>query len=691
MASPQCGFSFGATEEGEPRVSVLERLHLATRGAGDLPALARALGECRRSRRYITEGSRVFARRAFDAGSAPTNAVSGETSNSEDTVTSNPTPEDTSASRGPTHTPCPARSDSVNALCRDYRSADGAQADAAACSGAEGPSSSGSHSSRRGSPRRLYRYSETDSSYSQPDVPESSPASLFRVCSAAFDLTRSLSRGRHASPDDGIEYVVVKCEPPGGYVGENTLFYADERLPTLRRIDFLWDVESDSHLRRCVDHLLGPSDPGNLTKALLMRQDRLFGPYHVSADAADPVPTSSRLRKTIFLNRPHRPQPGNLTGSSLAPLEPDAAIEALIESMFRSVLADTLSSDFRVFYPGQTATVRDLRMFVSSTSPCRRPGIIAPSTDVYVGVDTVGECTSVSVAPLRDTLPTTYEYNLLRDCVEPYFRGHRARTFRVDDTFRFGGVQFRVVGFGHREEPPQLFDFDLLNPFPRHGTCGRVGARSTINVNEAVDPRLTDLLSAEQRRHLRRCAPNQRELLLFKLASQLDADSIARLHGTDDGGRRGAPFDRIDTVISSRRLSCCSAGANTVQEYSIRDTSDATTSPISGSSEDVCTVCCELVVPSGPAETFRYPCGHVFHASCAREWMNMCGMSCPNCRYSQLGRYSSDDLGSSGQFHTLSDCDETDLSDYRGSAVAEDSVSSSGVSELLHWFNSQEA
>lgn len=53
---------------------------------------------------------------------------------------------------------------------------------------------------------------------------------------------------------------MVKCKPSGGYIDESTVVYADDRLPVLRRVELLWDVESDSHAARCVQQYLDDSE-----------------------------------------------------------------------------------------------------------------------------------------------------------------------------------------------------------------------------------------------------------------------------------------------------------------------------------------------------------------------------------------------------------------------------------------------
>ncbi|GBE61315.1 RING zinc finger containing protein [Babesia ovata] len=688
MTSPHCGFLFGAADNGRGKCVVLERLHLATRGVGDWESLARTLGEYRCSRRFLTEGSTILVRRTKRGSPGLARAFSGVTStHGNDVVVSDVPRSGLLSHKGDSEAPFSPNDGSFDADNVAYRRFSGSEGERAADSTnhqSPGVTSSVSDSSKE-------RGSDAESEHAQRPGSTGASTSFFSVCSAAFELTRSFScREPPISTDDSVEYVVVKCEPSGGYIGKDTVLYTDERLPVLSRVDLLWDVENESHVQRCVGHLLGPNNSSKLTKAILLQQERLFGPYRVESIGTGSI--ASCVRKTIFLNSSDERMADGNTQSHGSTLETFNATETLFQKMFRYILMSALSSDFLVFYPGRTLTVRDLRMFVSRTAPCTRPGIIGPSTKIYVGVDTVGECASVSVAPLRDTLPTTYEYNLLKDCVEPYFRGHRSRTFQVDDVFRFGGVQFRVVGFEHqREEPTHFLNFDLMSPFARRGSCGRVGARSEIRVSDPVDPRLTDLLSAEQLRHLRRCAPNQRELLMFKLASQLDMDSIGRLYGHNDNAQRGVSFERIETSYSGYHRSFSSTLTDTVHQYNIGDTPVATITPSSGWSDQMCTVCCEAIDEAAPSGIFTYACGHVFHEKCAREWINMCGTSCPNCRHCSMEVSAPCDTGDAYAFHTLSDCDDTDMSDNCAESVNHESGSSSGTSELLHWFNSQEA
>ncbi|GFE55780.1 ring zinc finger domain containing protein, putative [Babesia ovis] len=674
MDSNDSKFLFGAAEEGTSGGAVLEKVHLATRGVGDWQSLARALNECRRNCRYLTEGSIVRARADKTRNGSSECLLSDQLSD-----------------HG--HHP--------GGLCApsgDHSGiSDGINAPKA---GDNSPCNLATNSTSANKGRRLPRLTKhpshqnvistnLDKDKPSHSVPSEQISSFISACSAAFDFTRSMSQGdSHDQGDDSTTYIIVKCEPQGGYIGESTLFYTDERLPELRRLDLLWDLESESHVNRCVEHLLGPTDATILSRSTLLQQEHMFGPYHVDPDASKSAPPSSRVRKTIFLNR----QDTQTSTSDHKDL--NTAMSALFQEMFKSVASEALSSDTRVYYSGQYLTIRDLKMFVSRTRPRSRPGIITPATDIYLGIDTVGECTSVSVAPLCDTLPKAYEYNLLRDCVEPYFRGQRSRTFHVDDVFRFGGVQFRIVGFEHRDDLSQLFDFDLLQPFPLRGNQGRVGSRSAIYLRDPVPPQLTDLLSGDQLRCLRRCAPSQKELLLFKLMSQLDSESIERLynHGQDfsvaDGRTTGGLYIPVSTPFQGDTTTTTEATcleplpttycpsivpADSIQRYNITDSPSSLV-------PDICTVCYDPI----DGDIFTYTCGHAFHRSCANGWMHMCGNSCPNCRRQFTLPV---DNGGSGQF-TISD--EEVLSDPGGPECLSDSASSSGASDLLHWFNSQE-
>ncbi|ORM40564.1 uncharacterized protein BXIN_2121 [Babesia sp. Xinjiang] len=679
MDSLHSGFLFGATVEATSDDTLLKRIHLATRGAGDWPSLAKALNKCRRNRRYLTEGYTVCVKPDYEKKTDHGEAVSV------------PVPTiDNSASIFLNNTDSSSGSFGHNEATRSgNRDPSGLKNEIKSQDKGKRPPNLESYTSQQGTPRTVHRHSGENQAQSlEPEPPEPS-STFFSVCSAAFNFTRSLSRMEtHERNGCGTEYIIVKCEPQGGYISENTLFYVDERLPELQRVDLLWDVETESHVKRCIDHLLGHAASDTLTKSILLRQERMSGPYYIDNNSDSP-PSSGRVRKTIFINHQDQSHATAYSHSKVNNMDTKAAVEALFKAMFNNVLAETLSSDFRVYYSGQNLTIRDLKMFVTATRPASRPGIITPSTEIYVGVDTVGECLSVTVAPLRDTLPTTYEYNLIKDCVEPYFRGRRSRTYHVNDVFRFGGVQFRIVAFEHRDDTPQLFDFDLLNPFWTRGSCGRVGPTSVIYVKDPVELRLTDLLSPDQLRCLRRCAPSQRELLLFKMASQLDSESLERLYSSEDGSRHLLPLDRVDTYHAPSVQRTPSGVDDTVQHYNISDTSIATGTPMS-LGFDICTVCYENIGETEPSGRFKFPCGHVFHLNCANEWMNMRGESCPNCRHGQSRLVSSSDIGYTGQFHTLSDAEETVYSEPDGPFGTADTASSSGASELLQWFNSQE-
>ncbi|KAK1940294.1 hypothetical protein X943_001598, partial [Babesia divergens] len=606
MSVSQCDFLFGSDPSVCSRSCVIKRLHLATRGVGDNRSLLRALAKCRDTRRYITEGSKVLVHREVVTcvnAKSPTSRQDSSTGLAEASAAEHSDGLDIANER--TDTISSAISDHIGTDECNYRinltTLDESQ---------DGPLDSSS--SRDGTP--FGRLSSTRTSKSEPSMwsrlltYEHFQASIFRSCSTTLDRKPSMVRSRTQDAAEGsIEYIVVKCEPSGGYIDESTVVYADDRLPVLRRVDLLWDVESDLHAARCVQHFLGDRHANTLKKDMLRRQDQLYGPFHVDHYAVGDPPSSGRVRKTIFLNRTEQDSGGLYDDNNDGSGDVNALTSLFIQNLFKYALSEALSSEFRVFYPGQAMTVRDLKIFVAATSPCNRPGIITPSTEVYIGVDTVGECASVTVAPLRDTLPTTYEYNLMKDCVEPFFRRHRNRTFHVHDVFMFGGVQFRLVGMESHTECVQLLD--IVYPFRQHERCGRVGSRSIIHVDDPVDPQLTDMLTTGQLRHLRRCAPNQRELLLCKFASQLDAESMARLYSIDCSATQSMRSEDIEKLYESLRLMKNPECSDGIQQYNIRDCSIATDTHDSITFDDICTVCYDAIDQDSVNVIYTYKCG----------------------------------------------------------------------------------
>ena len=67
------------------------------------------------------------------------------------------------------------------------------------------------------------------------------------------------------------------------------------------------------------------------------------------------------------------------------------------------------------------------------------------NTDVFITLDKWGYYDKIEIAPLVDTLPTHYSYNILNDYLLPYIESHMIRLYTTGDIFRIEGVQFKVT------------------------------------------------------------------------------------------------------------------------------------------------------------------------------------------------------------------------------------------------------
>lgn len=687
MGHDDSSFLFGSGKDSSSQPCAIKRLHLATRGIGDKSLLARVLNEYRCTRRYITEGSKISVPLNIFIDVYSNSATPREALKLKDVVVTGNRGTDRfteAANLGDeTH--------ETNLYRKEYT-------DASDHSGDTTTNDGQTFASVDSSPFVSWDISQSTGSKGGDECQIHTHASLdflkssssFGIHSSSFDLAHPFSNSLPLGlNEDAIEYIVVKCDPQRGYIDESTVFYTDENLPILRRVDLLWDIDDESLLDRYITHFLGPDYVGTLKRDRGVRHTRLYGPYSIGYKAVSESSQSGRVRKNVFINLQHSKRE-EVTHGRIQENDIDAITDLLLKSIFKSVLSEALSSEFHVFYTGQTLYLRDLKLFVHAIAPHRRPGIIMPETEVRIGIDTFGECTAVSVAPLRDTLPTTYQYNLLKDCVEPYFRGSRSRMFHVDDVFTFGGVQFRVTGLEGKAEKIQLFSFDLPPLFSRQVMRGRVGPTTEIYVKDPVDPQITDMLSKEQLRHLRRCAPNQREMLIFKFASQLDPDAMGRICGVDHNYANRLGIDSTLLSSDSARLRDLGTLHGSIDHYNISDDSNDFCSQDRDFDDEMCTVCCDNINYDKHDDIFAYKCGHLFHRHCAKEWIRMCGMSCPNCRHLQFDLISTAPGVVTGEMHNLSDDADTVVSHYLSREKSLETLSVNSDADHLLWLNSQE-
>jgi hypothetical protein len=264
-------------------------------------------------------------------------------------------------------------------------------------------------------------------------------------------------------------------------------------------------------------------------------------------------------------------------------------VEPLVKARMEKALEDG-ASEVGLLQLNETATLDQHQFVVTATEP-NGLGIVDKNTFVYVDWDTTPEFEKVHVLPFSDTLPRAYEYDLFEDYLRPYFASNPSWTFRRHDTFKYRGIQFKVMC----TEPEDI--------------VGRVGKRSLVFSEGHLNPSLRDLLPPELAAQIARFPPGLQMLLLSSDA--IGSDVYERLVSMQEmlQQRRGLDnqtIDRIPTVTWT---------AESKQEHP--------------GDQDQCMVClCDFEVGE---ELNSLPCGHLFHPGCIQEWLSRC-TECPLCK-----------------------------------------------------------
>ncbi|EDO05309.1 Ring finger domain family protein [Babesia bovis T2Bo] len=659
MASLDISLFEGTNLIAPPEENVLKRIHLATRGTGNRSSLARALNECCRNRRYFTEGSilRVKLCETFDdLGQDATfdnvSAASYAASTEERTSSS-------SRSYG-----------SYISSCNETNNSNNGRKNISRCI---------SYSSEWSSDE------EEEGAGHLIDESHTSPPEDGTMLSTLLNAAASFTRAFSISDDrnEYVNYVVVKCEPQSGYIDDDTIIHLDDSLPELERITLLWDAGDKNHFVRCMDYFLNHRYSYLMWLRNVLDEQRLSGPFRVNSQNS--LTDSYCVKKTLFLEKLDK---ASLNVDDTTYLDLGSRLRRFYENVFVALLQNTLGSSTRVYHAGQFVTVRDLHFFVSDTRPNKCLGVITPSTDIYIGIDMVGVCKSISVAPLLDTLPSTYEYDLMKDYVKPYFHRYSAYTYAIGDSFRFHGVQFRVVDVVRKHDEFYTSFMDYHYTRSRQGKCSRVGKRSVITVLDPVRPQLTDILTGSQIRSMQRCAPKQRDLLMCRFLREMDDEALDRISHNDDNYLWNFTLGCLSTSDSTSMDRVESSAGPGVQQYNIVDMAG---SPSSTSSDAVtCSVCWEAIDQSNSCSVFRYTCGHIFHKKCANAWTNRRKFSCPNCRQRDQRLIKTVGIDELGQWSS-SDIEDNVWSDAYFPSRSLSIESLSGMSDLNAWFNSQES
>merc|ERR1712137_1441524 len=109
--------------------------------------------------------------------------------------------------------------------------------------------------------------------------------------------------------------------------------------------------------------------------------------------------------------------------------------------------------------------------------------------------DSTSELEKVHIVPFCDTLPHAYEFDVFNDYLKPYFLSNPHKKFKCGDLFIQHGVQFKVVGC--QPEIP-----------------ARIGGRTTIYCDGALQPSLQNLLPADLLQEIEELPEGLRRVLL---------------------------------------------------------------------------------------------------------------------------------------------------------------------------------
>ncbi|UKK01530.2 hypothetical protein MACK_002347 [Theileria orientalis] len=547
---------------------------------------------------------------------------------------------------------------------------------------------------------------------------------------------------------DGIIAIIIKCDPVGGHLSDDTIFYVEEGIKPINKIQLLWDIKNYTRLKQYIHLILGntngpivtsndtvnhangkndsktsdndPHKPVNTNDLLAYNTDYClgriidhlhtghlyYGPFKIRGIKSNGKPTSSL--KLHLLNSScdikiehtfsgishhshpiHRGTNGVIVGDddtygkdSIADLQGyNILINLLFSNLFHKYLIHLLEVP-RFYFYGNCQVIGDLKFFTSSIEPNNKPGYIDENTEIYLGFDPYDSYDKITVSPLKDTLPVNYKYNLLEECVRPYFRLNSFKLHRLGDSFYFSGIQFRITNVSQNMFNGWDDDADgdngSLMGWMRSFSCpkyGRVDEKTRIEIGEPVNTKLMDILSPERVEIVRRSAPCYRENLLLCFVSDLDLNSLDRIYPNDSAAsslNNSLNTSLNNSLASSLNISYCGSLLNSVSgingdgticrtresahernsihsnngDYesmngpigyrtdcskSDHTTSGAILTPNSIAKREFCTVCCETISPDSVLNTKRLTCGHVFHRKCVLNWLKS-NKSCPNCR-----------------------------------------------------------
>ncbi|UKJ89181.1 hypothetical protein MACJ_002429 [Theileria orientalis] len=548
---------------------------------------------------------------------------------------------------------------------------------------------------------------------------------------------------------DGIIAIIIKCDPVGGHLSDDTIFYVEEGIKPINKIQLLWDIKNYTRLKQyihlilgnsngpivtqsdTVNHASGKNDPKrshieshkhfNNTNLLNYNTDYCldriidhlhtghlyYGPFKIRRIKSNSKPNSSlklHLLNNIcdtkidhtFSGISHHFHPIHIGTNGVIVGDDDTygkdrtvdmqgydiLINLLFTNLFHKYLIHLLEVP-RFYFFGNCQVIGDLKFFTSSIEPNNKPGYIDENTEIYLGFDPYDSYDKITVSPLKDTLPVNYRYNLLEECVRPYFRLNSFKLHRLGDSFYFSGIQFRITNvsqnmFSTWEDDPDG-DYGSFMGWMRSFSCpkyGRVDEKTRIEIGEPVNTKLMDILSPERVEIVRRSAPCYRENLLLCFVSDLDLNSLDRIYPNDSAAsslNTSLNSSLNNSLNNSLNMSYCGSLLNSVSgtngdgtvgrptegahlrnsihfnngDYEAtngpivyRNTdcsksdhtiSGAILTPSSIAKREFCTVCCETISPDSVINTKRLTCGHVFHKKCVLSWLKS-NKSCPNCR-----------------------------------------------------------
>ncbi|BAM41502.1 uncharacterized protein TOT_030000764 [Theileria orientalis strain Shintoku] len=556
---------------------------------------------------------------------------------------------------------------------------------------------------------------------------------------------------------EGIIAIIIKCDPVGGHLSDDTIFYVEEGIKPINKIQLLWDIKNYTRLKQYVHLILsntngpiatsndavnngkakGDSKPSQIDSQKPVNAgspvvcntdyclDRIidhlqtghlyYGPFKIRGIKSKSKPNSSLKLHLLnsscdaevdstFSASSHHYHPiqsnrnGVIVGEDYA-YGNDSDVDSQGYSILISLLFSNLFHKYlihllevpRFYFYGNCQVIGDLKFFTSSIEPNNKPGYIDENTaafnalqEIYLGFDPYDSYDKITVSPLKDTLPVNYRYNLLEECVRPYFRLNSFKLHRLGDSFYFSGIQFRITNVSQNMfstwENDVDGDYGSFMGWMRSISCpkyGRVDEKTRIEIGEPVNTKLMDILSPERVEIVRRSAPCYRENLLLCFVSDLDLNSLDRIYPNDSAA--SSLNTSLNTSLNNslatslNNTSYCGSLLNSVsgtngggtvcrtaesahQRHSIHSNngdstpangpvvyrnvdfskgdhggSGAVLTPNSITRREFCTVCCETISPENNLNAKRLSCGHVFHKKCVLSWLKS-NKSCPNCR-----------------------------------------------------------